>query len=86
MAPIDELEQLRNKIIQLEEKLEQLRISRRVLMNLVGRLQAEKLQQIQQMERLNLRLQKNNSKYARALWKARVELFTLRSKASIQMD
>jgi len=49
----------------LEEKVEHLRVSRRVLMNLVERLEKEKQDEIGRLERLNLKLRKSNSRYAR---------------------
>ncbi len=49
----------------MEEKVEHLRVSRRVLMNLVERLEKEKQDEIGRLERLNLKLRKSNSRYAR---------------------
>jgi len=58
---------LRRRICELEEKVEQLRLSRRVLMNLIEKLEKEKNILIEQFEKENKKLHKNNWKYARSL-------------------
>lgn len=61
------LEELRTRIQELENKVEALRISRRVLMNLIDTLEKEKREQVQRLENQNERLQKNNSRYAQII-------------------
>jgi TolA-binding protein len=59
--------ELRVRIQELEEKVESLRISRRVLMNLIEVLEKEKREQLFRLETQNEKLQKNNCRYARAI-------------------
>jgi hypothetical protein len=59
--------ELRVRIQELEEKVESLRISRRVLMNLIEVLEKEKREQLLRLETQNEKLQKNNCRYARAI-------------------
>ncbi|MDA8233260.1 MAG: translation initiation factor 2 [Clostridia bacterium] len=58
---------LRQKVSQLQEKIEHLRFSRRILMNLVERLEREKSLFVNQLERENKKLQQHNSKFAQCL-------------------
>jgi TolA-binding protein len=58
---------LRVRIQELEEKVESLRVSRRVLMNLIEVLEKEKREQLFRLETQNEKLQKNNCRYARAI-------------------
>jgi len=64
---LEEEKSLKKKILTLEEKLEHLRVSRRVLMNLVERLEKEKQDEIGRLEGLNRKLKESNSRYARYL-------------------
>lgn len=56
------------RIRELEAKVEHLRVSRRVLMNLVSKLEEEKCSLITRLEKEKHRLEISNAKYARALW------------------
>jgi predicted RNase H-like nuclease (RuvC/YqgF family) len=58
---------LQRRVKELEEKVVQLRLSRRVLMNLLERLEKEKLQYGARMERENKKLHQDNYRYARRL-------------------
>ncbi len=60
-------QELCTRLKELEQKVEALRVSRRVLMNLIEILEKEKGEQIVRLEHQNKRLQKNNSRYARTL-------------------
>ncbi len=61
------IEELRSYIRELEDKIEALRISRRVLMNLIDTLEKEKQEKLLQLEAQNEKLLKNNCRYARAI-------------------
>lgn len=61
------IEELRAHIRELEDKVEALRISRRVLMNLIDALEKEKREQLLHLEIQNEKLLKNNCRYARAI-------------------
>jgi len=60
-------EELRARIRELEDKVEALRISRRVLMNLIDNLENERREQLSSLVNQNEKLQKNNYRYARAI-------------------
>lgn len=55
---------MKNRIEELEERIEHLRVSRRVLMNLVEKLENEKNSLLSKMEKENRKLQRNNALYA----------------------
>lgn len=61
------VEELRGRVRELEEKVEALRIGRRVLMNLIDALEKEKRDHLAKLTSQNERLQKNNCRYARAI-------------------
>ena len=60
---------LRERIAALEIQLESFRLSRRVLMNLIEKVEREKNLNIALLEKENKRLQQNNKRYARSLMK-----------------
>ena len=59
-----EYQMMKNRIEELEERIEHLRISRRVLMNLVEKLEKEKNTILTKLEKDNRKLQRNNAIYA----------------------
>ena len=59
-----EQERLLRKIAQLEEKVNQLRVSRRVLILLVERIEKEKNDLLERMEKERKYLKKRNARYA----------------------
>ena len=59
--------ELRIHIHELEEKLVALRISRRVLMNLLDSVEKEKCEQLSLLESQNSKLRKNNWHYAQTI-------------------
>lgn len=61
------VEELRCRVRELEDKVDALRISRRVLMNLIDAVEKEKRDQTAKLATQNERLQKNNSRYAKAI-------------------
>lgn len=58
---------MKNRIEELEERIEHLRVSRRVLMNLVEKLENEKNSLLSKMEKENRKLQRNNALYAQSI-------------------
>jgi len=61
------IEELRVHIQELEDKLAALRVSRRVLMNLLDNVEKEKREQLLILENQNVKLQKNNYHYAQTI-------------------
>jgi hypothetical protein len=73
-------ELLIDRIKELEEQVEHLRISRRVLMNLIEKIEKEKRLLLSSLEKENKRLQQNNLKYANWLWNKNRKIIELESK------
>ncbi|HHW42675.1 translation initiation factor 2 [Desulfofundulus thermobenzoicus] len=71
---------LQRRVRELEEKVEQLRLSRRVLMNLIERMEKEKTTFLAQLERENKRLHRANSRYARSLLRKNLQIVELESR------
>ena len=71
---------LQNRIKELEEKVDHLRFSRRVLMNLVEKIEGEKGGSVDRLEKENRKLQQSNFKYARSLLKKNQEIVELETK------
>jgi predicted RNase H-like nuclease (RuvC/YqgF family) len=75
-----DVEFLRERILELEEKVEQLRLSRRVLMNLIEKIEKERVGFLTRLERENRKLQKNNYRYAKSLLHKNRQIVELESK------
>lgn len=73
-------EVLRARIKDLEDKVEALRISRRVLMNLIDSLEREKREQVNSLEIQNERLQKSNCRYAKTIMCRNAKITELEEK------
>ncbi|NLT95412.1 MAG: translation initiation factor 2 [Clostridia bacterium] len=73
-------ELLIDRIKELEEQVEHLRISRRVLMNLIEKIEKEKKLLLSSLEKENKRLQQNNLKYANWLWNKNRKIIELESR------
>jgi hypothetical protein len=63
--------QLEKKIEELEDLLQQLRLGRRVLMNLLEMIQNEQNEKLAQLEKENEWLRRKNRKYAERLMEMR---------------
>jgi 5'-deoxynucleotidase YfbR-like HD superfamily hydrolase len=74
------IEGLKRRIKELEDKVEALRISRRVLMNLIDTLEKEKREQIVTLEEKNEKLQKNNCRYARSIMHRNIQILELEER------
>lgn len=58
---------MKKRIEELEERIEHLRVSRRVLMNLVEKLEKDKNTLLTKLEKENRKLQRNNALYAQSI-------------------
>lgn len=75
-----EVYELQRKIRELEEKIEGLRTSRRVLMNIIELLEKTKKQEVSRLKIENRKLQRTNQKYARLLLEKNKEIIVLQSR------
>ncbi|MFZ3171237.1 MAG: hypothetical protein WA118_04570 [Carboxydocellales bacterium] len=64
MQIVAEIERLKQRIEELEEKVERLRFSRRVLMNLLERIEYEHRDCLLRLEKQNQKLKHNNYRFA----------------------
>jgi len=71
---------LKQRVEELEDKIEQLRLSRRVLMNLVEKTEREKTCFLSRLEKENRRLSQNNCRYARCLIRKNRQILDLESR------
>lgn len=74
---------LQSRIRELENKVEALRISRRVLMNLVDAIEKDKQEQVTKLETQNQKLHNSNRKYAQALMFRNIQIRKLEKKISL---
>lgn len=77
MVENENIEYLKNRVMELEEKVEQLRFSRRVLMNLIEKIEKDKAVFLKNLERENRKLQRNNFRFAQRLWNKNIQLVEL---------
>lgn len=82
MSDVELIKGLKSRVRELEDKVDALRISRRVLMNLIDALEKEKRGQMQKLQNMNERLQKHNCKYAKALMHRNLRIYELESRIS----
>lgn len=75
-----DLEFLRDRVLELEEKVEQLRLSRRILMNLIEKIEKDKAGFLTRLERENRKLQQNNYRYAKRLLRKNRQIVELELK------
>ena len=71
---------LQKRVRELEEKVEQLRLSRKVLMNLIEKMEKEKTSFSSRMEKENKKLLHTNYRYARWLLYKNRQIVELESK------
>ncbi|MBC8015693.1 MAG: translation initiation factor 2 [Sporomusaceae bacterium] len=77
------IEELRNHIQEQEEKIAALRVSRRVLMNLLDNLEKEKHKQLIILEHQNEKLHKSNCHYAQKIMVQNSRIAKLEEKIRI---
>ncbi|KGP76918.1 translation initiation factor 2 [Desulfosporosinus sp. Tol-M] len=80
MDPIGELELLRARVGELEQRIEHLRVSRRVLMNLLEKVEREKVALVRHLEKENVRLQRDNKRFAKWIFSKNREIVELQEK------
>lgn len=71
---------LQRRVRELEEKVEQLRLSRRVLMNLIEKMEKEKTSFLARLEKENKKLHYANYRYARWLLRKNRQIIELETK------
>lgn len=76
----DELHLLRTRVGELEQRVEHLRISRRVLMNLLEKVEREKVALVHHLEKENVRLQRDNKRFAKWIFSKNKEIVELQGK------
>lgn len=72
-----EVQALEKELNSLRERVEELRFSRRVLMNLVINMEKEKQKELMQLAKEKDKLLKNNRKYAKELFDKKCQLTLL---------
>ena len=80
MDPIDEVKLLRARVGELEQRVEHLRVSRRVLMNLLEKVEREKVDLVYHLEKENVRLQRDNKRFAKWIFSKNREIVELQEK------
>lgn len=75
-----DLQYLQKRIQELEEKIEQLRLSRRVLMNLIEKIEKDKSMFVTRLEKENRKLHKDNYRYAQSLLKQNRRIVELQNR------
>ncbi|HWI54406.1 MAG TPA: translation initiation factor 2 [Desulfobacteria bacterium] len=71
---------LEQRVKDLEERIEHLRFSRRVLMNLIEKIEKDKWDILAKLEKQNKKLQVNNSRYARTLLRKNRQIIEMETK------
>lgn len=80
MESRNEISLLRARIGELEQRVEHLRVSRRVLMNLLEKVEREKVALVHQLEKENVRLQRDNKRFAKWIFSKNKEIVELQEK------
>lgn len=80
METIDEVKLLRARVEELEQRVEHLRVSRRVLMNLLEKVEREKVALVHRLEKENVRLQRDNKRFAKWIFSKNKEIVELQEK------
>lgn len=80
MDPLDEVKLLRARVGELEQRVEHLRVSRRVLMNLLEKVEREKVVLVHRLEKENVRLQRDNKRFAKWIFSKNREIVELQEK------
>jgi len=82
LGPNEEVYLLRAKVQELEHRIEHLRVSRRVLMNLLEKVEREKILLVRKLEKENLRLHRNNTRFAKWIFSKNREIIKLQEEVS----
>lgn len=81
-----DIQYLQKRIQELEEKIEQLRLSRRVLMNLIEKIEKDKSGFVSRLEKENRKLHQDNYRYAQNLLKQNRRIVELQTKLEQMID
>ncbi len=84
MDPNQEVKVLRTRVAELEQRIEHLRVSRRVLMNLLEKVEREKITLVNRLEKENCRLQKDNMRFAKWIFAKNREIVQLQEQISME--
>ncbi len=76
----EELRVAKARIGELEQRVEHLRVSRRVLMNLLEKVEREKVSLVHKLERENIRLHRDNTRFAKWIFTKNREIVELQEK------
>ncbi|KJR45078.1 hypothetical protein UF75_4550 [Desulfosporosinus sp. I2] len=82
----DEINLLRARIGELEQRVEHLRVSRRVLMNLLEKVEREKVALVHHLEKENVRLQRDNKRFAKWIFSKNKEIIELQEKVDTSVQ
>ena len=80
MDPLEEVILLKARVGELEQRVEHLRVSRRVLMNLLEKVEREKVALVHHLEKENVRLQRDNKRFAKWIFSKNKELVELQER------
>ncbi|WP_425802287.1 translation initiation factor 2 [Desulfitobacterium sp. Sab5] len=76
----EELRLTKYRVGELEQRIEHLRVSRRVLMNLLEKVEREKVTLVHKLEKENIRLQRDNTRFAKWIFSKNREIMKLQEK------
>jgi len=80
VEPLDEVKLLKVRVGELEQRVEHLRVSRRVLMNLLEKVEREKVDLVHHLEKENVRLHLDNKRFAKWIFSKNREIVELQGK------
>lgn len=75
-----ELRSTQSRVGELEQRIEHLRVSRRVLMNLLEKVEREKVTLVHKLEKENVRLQRDNTRFAKWIFSKNREIMELQER------
>lgn len=76
----EELRLTKFRVGELEQRIEHLRVSRRVLMNLLEKVEREKVTLVHKLEKENVRLQRDNTRFAKWIFSKNREIVELQER------
>lgn len=76
----EELRVTKFRVGELEQRIEHLRVSRRVLMNLLEKVEREKVTLVHKLEKENIRLQRDNTRFAKWIFSKNREIVELQER------
>lgn len=76
----EELRTAKARIGELEQRVEHLRVSRRVLMNLLEKVEREKVTLVHKLESENVRLHRDNTRFAKWIFSKNRQIVELQER------